>query len=274
MSERKLPSPIYAAAGASEIVVEQIKKLPGKVEELRDRAKLEERFNSFNTSVRENVAKGVETFKGLDADKLRETASETATTLGGKAKEAGEKARHTYLELVERGEHVANGERSPIKVIATIANPSSGNGNGNGSQPAAEKATTETEKPTAEKPAAEKAADKPAAEKPTDSKKAPTPKPAAKPVHPTAKKSAAAKLYIRIDQATGVDAGGLIFFADVLVYNMEPMRSTMMSDRTPEFGQPPKWCSAITSWVSRDITGEPDEPNIVSQKYDTSLLEA
>lgn len=134
MSERKLPSPIYAAAGASEVVVEQLKKLPAKVDELRDRAKLEERFNAINTAVRENVTKGVETFRGFDANRLRETASETATTLGDKAKVASEKARATYYELVERGEHVTNGERSPIKVIATITN-NNGNGNGNGSAP-------------------------------------------------------------------------------------------------------------------------------------------
>lgn len=150
MSERKLPSPIYAAAGASEVVFEQLKKLPERVEELRDRAKLEERFNAFNTTVRENVAKGVETVRGLDADKLRETASETATTLGGKAKEAGAKARTTYYELVERGEHVANGERSPIKVIATIA--SQGHENGN--------RTASTSRSTAAKPATKKPATK------------------------------------------------------------------------------------------------------------------
>lgn len=173
MSERKLPSPIYAAAGASEVFVEQLKKLPAKVDELRDRAKLEERFNTFNTTVRENVAKGVETVRGLDADKLRETASETANTLGDKAKEAGERARLTYFELVERGEHVADGERSPIKVIATIANQ--GNGNGNGAEP------------TEAKPAAKPAAKKPATKKTTATK------PAAKPAAATAKKAGAAK---------------------------------------------------------------------------------
>ncbi len=34
---------------------------------------------------------------------------------------------------------------------------------------------------------------------------------------------------------------------------------------TPELGQPPKWCSATTSCESRDSTGDPDEPNSVSQ---------
>ena len=44
-----------------------------------------------------------------------------------------------------------------------------------------------------------------------------------------------------------------------------PINWYSRSARTPEFGQPPKWCSAMTSWVSRDSTGDPDEPNWVSQ---------
>ncbi|GAA4911937.1 hypothetical protein LX16_2483 [Stackebrandtia albiflava] len=121
MAQRKLPSPFYAAAGASEVVVEQLRKLPAVVEDLRDRSKLEERFTAVSTVVRENVTRGVETVRGMDATRLRETATETAGTLGERARTASERARLTYQELVERGEHVANGERSPIKVIATIA---------------------------------------------------------------------------------------------------------------------------------------------------------
>jgi|GEM_PF-4324007 len=172
MSERKLPSPIYAAAGASEVVVEQLKKLPAKVDELRDRAKLEERFNAINSAVRENVTKGVETVRGFDANRLRETANETATTLGDKAKIASEKARATYYELVERGEHVTNGERSPIKVISTIAN---NNGNGNGSQPAGQ--ANNNTKPATAKPANVKSNNNGPVAKKTTVKKANSKKP-------------------------------------------------------------------------------------------------
>ncbi|HZE41157.1 MAG TPA: helix-turn-helix domain-containing protein [Stackebrandtia sp.] len=121
MTDRKLPKPFYAAAGAGEMAVEQIRKIPGKVEELRDRAKLEEKARNLRETVTENVKSGVDTIKHLDADKVRGIASETASTLGDQARKAGSKARETYTELVERGEHVAAGERSPIKVIATIA---------------------------------------------------------------------------------------------------------------------------------------------------------
>jgi heparin binding hemagglutinin HbhA len=121
MTDRKLPTPFYAAAGAGEILVEELKKLPGKVEELRDRSKVEQRAQAVNTAVRDNVRQGLETLKGFDPDKVRAAANETAETLSAKAREAGVKARETYADLVVRGQHVANGERSPIKVIATIA---------------------------------------------------------------------------------------------------------------------------------------------------------
>ena len=121
MSTRKYPTPFYAAAGAGEVIVEELRKLPGRVEEFRDRNKLEERANAVRDAVRDNVKQGVATLRGLDSDKLRRAAEDTAATLGVKAREAREKAGQTYAELVERGQNVANGERSPIKVIATIA---------------------------------------------------------------------------------------------------------------------------------------------------------
>ncbi|MGH8877884.1 MAG: hypothetical protein ACRD0P_11150 [Stackebrandtia sp.] len=121
MSERKLPSPVYAAAGAGEAVVEQLKKLPSKANELRDRSKFDERASELRETVTDNVKQGVETLKGLDGEKVRSAAMEAASTLGEKAREARSKAADTYSELVERGEHVVAGERGPIKVISTVA---------------------------------------------------------------------------------------------------------------------------------------------------------
>lgn len=125
-NDRKYPTPVYAAAGAGEALVEQLKKLPGKAEELRDRAKFEERAEKLRETVTENVKQGVDTIKHLDRDKLREVATETASTLGEKAREARVKAAEAYSDFVERGEHVVAGERGPIKVIATIAEDAKG----------------------------------------------------------------------------------------------------------------------------------------------------
>lgn len=154
MTARKFPKPFYAAAGAGEAIVEELRKLPGMVEELRDRTKFDERAQAVTTVVRDNVTQGIETLRNLDGDKVRSAANETASTLGVKAREARIKARDTYDELVERGQHVANGERSPIKVMATIAHkpePKAGRTEANGSKPTAKAATP---KPTVKKTAA------------------------------------------------------------------------------------------------------------------------
>lgn len=172
---RKLPSPVYAAAGAGEALVEQLKKLPGKAEELRDRAKFEERAGKLRESVTENVKQGVDTLKHLDKDKLREVALETAHTLGEKAREARVKATDAYSEFVERGEHVVAGERGPIKVISTIAAEDAKAETAAKVEQAKAEATAKTEaKPAARKgPAKKTAAKKPAAKKTskTDAKK-------------------------------------------------------------------------------------------------------
>ncbi|ADD39746.1 hypothetical protein [Stackebrandtia nassauensis] len=157
MPTKKLPSPVYAAAGAGEALVEQLKKLPSKAEELRDRTKLDERATKLRETVTENVKQGVDTLKHLDREKLREVALETASTLGEKAREAREKAAETYSEFVERGEHVVAGERGPIKVISTVAKEDA-------------KADTEAKVEQAKAEATEKAEAKPATRKPAAKK--------------------------------------------------------------------------------------------------------
>lgn len=160
MTDRKLPSPVYAAAGASEAALDELRKIPGKVDELRDRAKLEERAQAVSTAVRDNVKLGVERLRELDAEKVRSAAGDTAATLGERARVTGEKARATYADFVQRGETVAAGERSPIKVIASIANGADAE-----SAPEAEATTDESAKPAKStagnsKPAAKKTAKK------------------------------------------------------------------------------------------------------------------
>lgn len=159
MTDRKFPTPFYAAAGASEALVEELKKLPARVDELRGRSKLEERAQAVGSAVKDNVRSSVDTLRNLDGDKVRSAASETANTLGEQARKARVKAKETYDEFVERGENVANGERSPIKVIATIAQKSDDDLKSNSGS------STNTTAP--KKPAAKKTTTKPAAKKTT-----------------------------------------------------------------------------------------------------------
>ncbi len=155
MSKRKYPAPVYAAAGAGEAIVEELKKIPSRVEELRGRTKFDERAQEVTNAVRSNVRQSVSTLRNLDGQKVREAASETATTLGEHTRKAREKAISTYEELVERGEHVANGERSPIKVIATIANAGDDTKNEK-NQKTSGSASQSTKSSATKKPAAKK----------------------------------------------------------------------------------------------------------------------
>ncbi|GLZ77400.1 hypothetical protein Afil01_22070 [Actinorhabdospora filicis] len=120
MSEaKKLPKPVYAAAGAGELALEQLRKLPGRLGELRENARLEERLGKARENLRDVGGK----VRGLDKDGLREAAMTAVGVAAATAAKAQVKARETYADLIERGERVAAGERSPIKVRATIAKP-------------------------------------------------------------------------------------------------------------------------------------------------------
>ncbi|MEV0647614.1 hypothetical protein AB0I28_20335 [Phytomonospora sp. NPDC050363] len=161
---RKLPKPIYAAAGAGELAMEQLRKLPGQFSELRDRAKLNERLQG----VREDLIEAGRKVREIDTDKLRESAIVTAA-------KAQERAKDTYAELVTRGERVAAGERSPIRVMATIARPDTAGAPGTptvgtpGSMP---QTAPEAAAPAAG-PAAGPAAPKPTVKQPTARKTTP-----------------------------------------------------------------------------------------------------
>ncbi|CAM3278880.1 hypothetical protein [Stackebrandtia soli] len=153
----KLPGPLYAAAGAGDAVVEQLKKIPAKLDELRNKSKMDEHVEA----VRDGIMDRIETLRNLDGETVKKTASDTAASLSEKAKEAREKAADTYAELVERGERVAAGERSPIRVIATIT--------GKHDEPQTDPVEAEL-LPETKKPAAKKATRKPAAKKATAKK--------------------------------------------------------------------------------------------------------
>lgn len=113
--QRKLPNPIYAAAGAGELAIERLRDLPGRLGDLRERVKLDERL----ATVREDLREAGRKVRDIDTAGLREKAVTAAA-------KAQERAKETYAELVTRGERVASGERSPIRVIATIARPDAG----------------------------------------------------------------------------------------------------------------------------------------------------
>ncbi|MEV5335673.1 hypothetical protein [Streptomyces werraensis] len=181
------PKPLYFAAGTADLALQQAKKVPALVEQLRTEApaRIDAVRNTDPKAVQERVtvrvretqetlqAKANELFGTIDTDlkKLGETAQDLALRSVGVAAEYAVKARETYEKLAEHGEQAVKtwrGEAAEgIEDIAVAVEP-----------PAEPKpAARPAEARTAETPAEAKPADaKPveaAAKKPTAPKKAP-----------------------------------------------------------------------------------------------------
>jgi heparin binding hemagglutinin HbhA len=97
----RFPAPLYAAAGAGELAYQQLRKLPGVVSELSERAAASlrtanEQAGTKATQIRERAAT-------TDFDALRGNAASVATTF---AQIAQDRAVNLYTALVERGERV------------------------------------------------------------------------------------------------------------------------------------------------------------------------
>jgi len=115
---RKIPAPIYAAAGAGDLAYQQLRKLPAKVAELRGRVA------ELRPVVTETLA---EAPRKVDVDKLRGAAMRNAQAVVVGAQAAQEKAQAVYADLVIRGERVVRSARSEtadeIRVVAEVVEP-------------------------------------------------------------------------------------------------------------------------------------------------------
>jgi heparin binding hemagglutinin HbhA len=92
---RKIPAPLYAAAGAGDLAYQRIRKL---VAELRP-------------AVTEVVS---EPRLRADLTKLRKAARRNAAAFVNGAQVAQERATAVYTDLVERGERVVRSARTPV----------------------------------------------------------------------------------------------------------------------------------------------------------------
>jgi hypothetical protein len=148
---RKIPSPLYAAAGAGDLAYQRLRKLPEQVTQLRDRV------SELRPAVSEAVS---ETNLRADLDRLRQAARRNAATIVAGAQQATERAAAVYTELVVRGEKVVRtvqGGEASIEVRPTAGAVTA----------TATAATTTESKPAESKPVAKK----------TSAMKAPAPKP-------------------------------------------------------------------------------------------------
>ncbi|MEU0145874.1 hypothetical protein ABZ119_07920 [Streptomyces sp. NPDC006288] len=114
------PTPLYFAAGTADLAVEQARKVPGLIDQLRAEApeRIDAVRNTDPKAVQERVtsqakeaqatvqAKVSEVFGALDTDlkKLGETAQDLALRSVGVAAEYAVRARETYEKVAERGE--------------------------------------------------------------------------------------------------------------------------------------------------------------------------
>ncbi|MEU0039128.1 MULTISPECIES: hypothetical protein [unclassified Streptomyces] len=183
------PTPLYFLAGTADLAVQQARKVPGIVEQIRAEApaRIETVKNMDANTVQEKAAsrakEAQETIQTrvtgfistLDTDlkKLGESAQDLALRGVGVAAEYAVKARETYEKVAEHGEQTVRtwrGEAADgIEELAVAV------------EPEAQSAQVKQEP----KPAA--AAAEPAAAKKTAPKKAPLRKPVAKKTTPPAK---------------------------------------------------------------------------------------
>ena len=100
--QTRIPAPLYAAAGASDLAYQQLRKLPGKVAKLRGRA--EELRPVVSDKVADLTARA-------ELERLREAARRNAAVFMTGAQVAQNRAAAVYTDLVTRGERVVNGAR-------------------------------------------------------------------------------------------------------------------------------------------------------------------
>jgi hypothetical protein len=131
----KIPAPIYAAAGAGDIAIERLRKLPERITVLQERVnafqdELPGRFTVIQDKVTQKVAEIPSLVAELrqrvvdtDTDKLRESARRNANVVRTNAQAAQEKAAAIYADLVTRGEQVVGRSMPatrPERVVAEV----------------------------------------------------------------------------------------------------------------------------------------------------------
>lgn len=132
------PKPLYFAAGTADLAVQQAKKVPALIEQLKAEApsRIEAMRNADPKAVQEKVtiqakeaqatvqAKVTEVLETFDTDlkKLGETAQDFALRGVGVAAEYAVKARETYEKVAEHGEQAVKTWRGEAaEEIAEIA---------------------------------------------------------------------------------------------------------------------------------------------------------
>ncbi|MFF4320520.1 hypothetical protein [Streptomyces sp. NPDC001568] len=118
------PTPLYFAAGTADLAVQQAKKVPGLIEQLRAEApaRIDAVVNTDPKVVQGKAkeaqeavtAKVAEVFGAIDPKKLGETAQDLALRGVGVAAEYAVRAKETYDKVAEHGEQAVRAWRGEI----------------------------------------------------------------------------------------------------------------------------------------------------------------
>ncbi|MEV7726663.1 hypothetical protein AB0P15_18195 [Streptomyces sp. NPDC087917] len=131
------PTPLYFAAGTADLAVQQAKKVPGFLDQLRAEApaRIEAVKNTDTKVVQEKAkvaqdavaAKVAEVFGAIDPKKLGETAQDLALRGVGVAAEYAVRAKETYDKVAEHGEQAVRAWRGEVSEdildIAEVVEP-------------------------------------------------------------------------------------------------------------------------------------------------------
>ncbi|GAA2647694.1 hypothetical protein [Paractinoplanes durhamensis] len=113
-TKTRFPAPLYAAAGAGDLAVEQLRKLPAVVTELSERAAAS--LRTYNEQAGAKATQLREKASTTDFDALRGNAASVATSI---AQLAQERAVTAYTQLVARGERVVG---TGVVEVADVVN--------------------------------------------------------------------------------------------------------------------------------------------------------
>ncbi|MFE5536641.1 hypothetical protein [Streptomyces sp. NPDC056492] len=118
------PTPLYFAAGTADLAVQQAKKVPGLIEQLRAEApaRIEAVKNTDPKIVQEKAreaqeavaAKFADVLTAIDPKKLGETAQDLALRGVGVAAEYAVRAKETYDKVAEHGEQAVRTWRGEV----------------------------------------------------------------------------------------------------------------------------------------------------------------
>ncbi|MFD8980773.1 hypothetical protein [Streptomyces sp. NPDC059564] len=118
------PTPLYFAAGTADLAVQQAKKVPGLIDQLRAEApaRIEAVKNADTKAVQEKAkvaqeavtAKVAEVLGAIDPKKLGETAQDLALRGVGVAAEYAVRAKETYDKVAEHGEQAVRAWRGEV----------------------------------------------------------------------------------------------------------------------------------------------------------------